>query len=1443
MASLPPEIDQRTYKEIVRQIEYFAEQFTGKDEIETKSEDLIGRTLTQDIRNLAKVSWTIWWIYASVRAEFKFKAVQFISFSRLLKNEHENIIVKQNTVISQDLANRLQELAEKVFVKKEVIAEKTSLTGNILGEEIQDDALKIDAQEGTFIDENLAEKLVEYAKKHNLERFKVLGWKPKEQKTDAGGALIRIFAGMVKTVSDRLNQVPEKNFLAFLDLIGGQLKPPQPAKVPLTFHLAEGSPVDGLVPAHTQVSAPPAEGSDEEIVFETDRELVVTTAQLKAVFVREPSRDMYRDCTLEATGQKDAAFLAFAGDREAADHRSDRDIPHFLYITCPEIFALPEIKNLDLIITGDTERIESLQEKLDWSYWDGSQWIQLTNRPTYNNDKFIFSELPILNASEIDGKTGKWLQAKLTDISAISENSPQISEIQSSIEITKSSLIPEVCLFNNAPLDLSKDFYPFGEQPQLNDTFYIALHDTYIKPNASITIGINLTNKPKDIDNLEIAWEIGNGQVWQKIEIAVNEDEKLSWTDEYELNLISLGTVENLPNEEKSLVILAKIGTGNDISYHIRIFNKDGKKVVDKGKDEFAPDQMLKKELNEAFESQPIDRSTKSKLIQKITSSLGYSPLDFTEAEQEATLKFPNNENMPSPSTVNGETLYWIRARITQGHYGKLSKERKYAIYNEVATIDAINTNDRKIIDIVGNAADFFSEDNVIRLVWINNSKEERAEYEIESINTNKLTLKKAVNENVKANETKIFLRDTISETIPPTYDPPLVKSLKLAYNFTLEENPIYFANNDLIYSHPDGDFRPFTPTIDKDPTLYLGFDKSFDNKTVNLYVQVEPPLPDELSTDITTETFLTEAANVEQTTGQTTLKLADVTGWKKGDAIEIQNLSNSKQYDSYKISEIGDNQITIYQPLQQNNSQGSPVIYLKGNRVIYPPQPRLVWEYSSSSGWQTLGVQDETQAFSQRGLIQFIAPVDFSQRETFGKQLYWLRVRWQSGNFWVKPRLRRILTNTMWAVQAASLHNEILGSSNDEPNQIFWANHTPILLGQQLEIQEGQIPLELASDRVKVIKDELGEIESVWVLWQEVADFYGSGKSDPAGIRYAVRHYTLDRQTGEIRFGDGQTGMIPPRGRNNIRLSFYRTGGGKQGNVGSQTVSQLKTTIPYIDKVINLVAAAGGGEQETLDRLKERVPKQLRHRDRAVTHDDIADLAYEASTDVARVKVVTPDSLTTQFSPFNEDFWLDPNQPNISLKDIPKNKQWETMNESEKAHDLEILEDIKLRAGQVKLIILPNSRDRQPVPSLGLLEQVETYIRDRCQPTMDLVVTAPKWQEVAIETTIVPRSLENADLLKNQVRNALATFLHPLTGGRNQKGWQFGRHPHGSDFYAIIQSISGVNSVDSLKVLVDSQEFFSSDKSDSEEIKIANLSFLADTLIYSGNHIVKLKQ
>jgi len=1129
------------------------------------------------------------------------------------------------------------------------------------------------------------------------------GWKvaPPEQ-MDLGRALIRIFGRLVTKVSDRLNQVPEKNFLAFLDLIGGQLQPPQPAKVPLTFYLAEASPVGSLVPVHTQISAPPLEGNDEEIIFETEQELIVTTAQLKVVFVQEPSQNKYGDYTLSALGKADQSFLIFSGDRP---------IDHSLYITCPEIFNLPELSNFILTIeTNNPQSIANLS--LDWSYWNGQGWQNLSSPSstiTENQCILNFVNIKVPTVSEINGKSGKWLQAKLNsspDLSLI------IYEIKGSTQINQANLIPEICLYNDTPLDQSKDFSPFGEEPQLNYTFYIALHDTFVKPNANITLTVELSHIPNlESSDITVTWEIEEKGEWKAI--ATKESENQVWIDS-------------------------------------------------------AP-QLIKN-----------------------------SPMT-------TTLKFP--QQVPSPSTVNGETRYWIRARITKGLYGQASTIRKYAIYNEVAIVDSDIVTNSKTISIVGTASDFFKAGDIIRLVWLdtNTNTEKREEYEIESLDKNdkqKLNFKKPTSsKDTVPKGTKIFLRYVMSETIPPTYDPPIIKSLKLSYNFDFNEESTYFAYNNFHYSQPQkfdtkltdkmgkgnqkislnqveglavGEFltfssetnpeiyqieyinpqtnqlilaesvsqtyskntpiychfRPFIPTIDKNPSLYLGFDKPFGNQTVTLYVQVNPPSPQELSQAITRS------------------------------------------------------------------------------------NPQLIWEYFSSLGWQTLGVNDETKAFSHRGLIQFIAPSDFTKSTIFNQDLYWLRVRWQGGTFSIQPRLNRILTNTTWAVQATTIQEEILGSSNYEAHQTFTARYSPILMGEKLEIRENKIPELLDSDRLTVIRDDLGEIEEIWVTWQEVPDFYSSTESD--------RHYLLDRQTGQIRFGDGQAGMIPPRGSNNIRLSFYRVGGGEQGNLVSQSVNQLKTTVPYIDRVVNLEAAAGGADQEKLDRLKERVPQKLRHRNRAVTLQDIEDLAYEASTDVARVKLITPDLLIQQFSALNGDFWLEPTKPDIKFDDYLQSKRTQITKPDEFKNMIQSIND---NSGKVKLIVLPDSKERQPNPSLALLEKVESYIRSRCEAILDLTVTVPQWQEIIVTATITPTTYQGLDRLKETINQRIEAFLHPLTGGSGD-GWRFGRYPQKSDFYSLIQSISGVDHVDLLQINPDPE---------SPELK-------ADSLIFSGHHVINLK-
>lgn len=94
--------------------------------------------------------------------------------------------------------------------------------------------------------------------------------------SDPGVTLIELFAWMTEQYLFRLNQVPDKNLIAFLDLIGVKLEPAQPARGDVTFTLsAAPSPQRrAIIPAWTEVATERTE-TEEAIVFTTDGEAEV----------------------------------------------------------------------------------------------------------------------------------------------------------------------------------------------------------------------------------------------------------------------------------------------------------------------------------------------------------------------------------------------------------------------------------------------------------------------------------------------------------------------------------------------------------------------------------------------------------------------------------------------------------------------------------------------------------------------------------------------------------------------------------------------------------------------------------------------------------------------------------------------------------------------------------------------------------------------------------------------------------------------------------------------------------------------------------------------------------------------------------------------------------------------------------------------------------------
>jgi len=59
---------------------------------------------------------------------------------------------------------------------------------------------------------------------------------------DPGVALIELFAWLTDQMLWRFNQVPRRNYITFLELLGIRLRPPTPAKTELTFYLTKAQP-------------------------------------------------------------------------------------------------------------------------------------------------------------------------------------------------------------------------------------------------------------------------------------------------------------------------------------------------------------------------------------------------------------------------------------------------------------------------------------------------------------------------------------------------------------------------------------------------------------------------------------------------------------------------------------------------------------------------------------------------------------------------------------------------------------------------------------------------------------------------------------------------------------------------------------------------------------------------------------------------------------------------------------------------------------------------------------------------------------------------------------------------------------------------------------------------------------------------------------------------
>jgi hypothetical protein len=101
---------------------------------------------------------------------------------------------------------------------------------------------------GPVLEPRSAEQLAE-ALRARLPAFEP-GWRPA-----AGGpgeALLEIYAQFLRALGERIDAAPDKNELAFLDMLGLDVLPAQAARAPVVFATIPGG-GDGRAPAGTRL--------------------------------------------------------------------------------------------------------------------------------------------------------------------------------------------------------------------------------------------------------------------------------------------------------------------------------------------------------------------------------------------------------------------------------------------------------------------------------------------------------------------------------------------------------------------------------------------------------------------------------------------------------------------------------------------------------------------------------------------------------------------------------------------------------------------------------------------------------------------------------------------------------------------------------------------------------------------------------------------------------------------------------------------------------------------------------------------------------------------------------------------------------------------------------------------------------------------------------------
>lgn len=410
------------------------------------------------------------------------------------------------------------------------------------------------------IDQRDYEQLIEQL--NSKVSFYAPEWTFSENNPDFGSALALMFLHLLEGNISRLNKIPYKSLITFLNHFNIERAPATSAVTNAQFKLTEGAPQPILIEQGTQLSSV-GEQSGEPILYETASTALITPAKLEQVIAVYPRQDrivrhaedenwLHAVQTEDGTVLDSQFFMLYG-------HNGNNIQEHILYIEHPYLFKVKHATSTELHFHYPMQEqalYESIQmlantDFVTWEYYSDGQWYAFDGVHGYNNKLRLLKLLPreihsfILN--EVEGYYIR-CRAHSLDIetNAINLGKVQFQQVTIKTDYAKaeetSGIYPEYSFYNDISIQTTEGCEPFGDFFTPYGCFYIGNDEVLNKRGAEVSMSFQLSyhlhrlfpDKPKVInwkpimkremlDKVDlpdpvtitrVQWEYWNGRSW-----------------------------------------------------------------------------------------------------------------------------------------------------------------------------------------------------------------------------------------------------------------------------------------------------------------------------------------------------------------------------------------------------------------------------------------------------------------------------------------------------------------------------------------------------------------------------------------------------------------------------------------------------------------------------------------------------------------------------------------------------------------------------------------------------------------------------------------------------------------------------------------------------------------------------------------------------------------